>query len=58
MKFFGLSFSNISGTTKFLYSAIFISIFGGIIFYGLSQLDNTKKGKTPNKRRSPKKREW
>lgn len=57
MKFFGLSFKDLSGTVKFIYVTIFVIIFGGIIYYGLSQLDNNKKSKSPKKKKSPKKRE-
>lgn len=55
MKFFGLSFKDLSGTVKLIYVSIFVLIIVGFISYGLSKLDNTKKQKTPNKRRSPKK---
>ena len=58
MKFFGLSFKDLSGTVKLIYVAIFVLVIGGFISYGLSKLDNTKKQKTPTKRRSPKKDKW
>lgn len=57
MKFFGFSFSDLSSNMKVLYVLIFVGIFGGAIFYGFKKIDSTKKAKTPNKRRSPKKRE-
>ena len=56
MKFFGFSFKDLSGTVKFFYVAIFVAIFGGLIFYGFTKLETSKKSKSPNKRRSPKKR--
>ena len=56
MKFFGFSFSDLSSNVKLLYVLLFVAIFGGAIFYGFQKLDTSKKGKTPNKRRSPKKR--
>ena len=56
MKFFGFSFSDLSSNVKVLYVLIFVGIFGGAILYGFKKLDDTKKGKSPNKRRSPKKR--
>lgn len=57
MKFFGFSFKDVSGTVKVVYAVIFLAIFGGAVYYGLSKLDNNKKKKVKSpKKKSPKKR--
>ena len=56
MKFFGISANDVPSFAKFMYVAIFVGIVGTAIFYLMNQLDTSKKGKSPNKRRkSPKK---
>ena len=39
MKFLGISIKDIPDTAKLIYIIVFVAIFGGAIFYGLSQLD-------------------
>ena len=58
MKFFGLSAGDVPGSAKILYLVVFIVIVGGLIYYGLSKLDDPKKGKSPNKRRKSPKKDW
>ena len=56
MKFFGFSASDVPSFAKFMYVAIFVGIVGTAIFYLMGKIDNSKKPKSPNKRRrSPKK---
>jgi hypothetical protein len=55
MKFFGIAFKEISGTSKFIYALIFISIVGAALYYGISQLDQKKEKGSNKRRRSPKK---
>ena len=55
MKLFGISIKDLPDTAKLLYVGIFAAIVIVALYYGLSNLDTEKKGKTSNKRRSPNK---
>lgn len=46
-----------SGFSKFVYTAIFVSIIGGFLFYGFQKLD-PKDDKKSNKRRKSPKKDW